>query len=133
MTMNKLLFAAWLTSVCVMSGSAAADSGSTQSSIDQMKKLMTNPAERNAAIANDPEARAADQKAADLGSPAVKEKTYAIAADIASTMAAKDPVGFGNSADSLKTTDPKALYDSLTAEQKAAIERLAKEIESARK
>lgn len=134
MTMNKLLTMTMIATICVLTARAHAGlDAKTQDSLDQTRRLLTTPSERNAAIANDPEARDADAKAGALGSPAVKEKVYAIAADIAKTMVEKDADGFAGSAGQLKASDPKALFESLTPEQKQAIERLAKEIEAARK
>ena len=126
--MRPLVFI--LTATCALCAFTANADDNTRDSIDKTKALLTNASQRDAAIKGDSQAEAADSKAAIGGSAATKEKVYGISADVFDKMATSSGGDPSKMQEQLlkAQADPQAFYNSMTLEQKSAIENLAKQI-----
>ena len=123
-----------LSATCAVFAISANADDSTRDSIDKTKAMLTNSAQRNAAIKGDSQAEAADSKAAAAvgGSAANKDQIYGISADVFDKMATSSGGDSTKMQEQLAKaqSDPQAFFNSMTPEQKSAIESLAKQIQA---
>jgi hypothetical protein len=125
-----------VTSGWVLAPQAHALDKESQEALDKTKRLLTNPNERKEAIKNDEQAKAAHGKVEALGGTSQQtEKVYDISAQVMDKMV-KDANGDPAKMQEMMANaqkNPEAFLKSLPAEQRQAIERLAKELEASRK
>jgi ethanolamine utilization microcompartment shell protein EutL len=120
----------------LFAGSVWADSAEDkilQQALSQTQNLLTSPTQRNQAISGDPAAKAADAQLQNLmGSPALTEQSYALAAEIMGGLVqahGADTQAMQKALDQA-ARDPAAFLNSLTPEQREKIKKMATEIES---
>ena len=131
-----LVFAGFtVTSILAPTPAQALDKES-QEALEKTKRLLTNPAERKEALKKDANGQAADDKVKALGgSPQQTEKVFDISAKVMDKMVHEtngDPAKLQEIMANAQK-NPEAFFKSLPAEQRQAIERLAKELEASRK
>lgn len=128
-TLKTLVF---LTLLFPCTSFADLDAASSQA-LDQTQNLLQSESQRDKAIQADPKAKAADDKALEVGgSAANQQKMYDISSDIFQSMVKQS----GGDVEAQKAmmdkaaSDPEGFYNSLTPEQKAQISALANQIQT---